>query len=163
MRLACHCVLSTVHLPVADRNAFENLIAKAPRRAVRLIIDHPLLTIEAYRFGFAIHLGIFEDDPERPESVSLVLWDLMRRASSLGADWLWFDRDEPPRSDFPVFADEAASPMAPTCKAVLCEKCRSVDLLCDASVRWDEAAQDWAIVAVLDPAWCDHCGDTHRL
>ncbi|WDF75245.1 DUF5983 family protein [Novosphingobium sp. KACC 22771] len=92
MRLACHCVLSTAHLPVADRDAFENLITKAPRRTGRLIIDHPFLTLEAHQFGFAIHLGIFEDDPEQPEDVSLVLWGLMRRASALGADWLWFDR-----------------------------------------------------------------------
>lgn len=163
MRLAYHCILSTGHLPAAERDAFDLLIAAAPRRAGRLIIDHPVLTIEAHRYGFAVHLGLLEDHPERPEEVSPVLWEMQQRAASLGADWLWFDRDEPPRSDLPIFADLVQGQGYETPKVVLCEKCHGPDVLCDAALRWDDAAQDWTLVAILDPAWCDNCGDTHRL
>lgn len=163
MRLAKYCVCSTAHLPVAERRAFDDLIAAAPRRTGRLIVDHRVLAIEANQYGFAVHLGFFADYLDQPEEGSATLWALLRRAKRCGADWLSFDHDEPPMPDLPVYPEEEGGDLADPPKVVMCGQCRSDDLICDASVRWDKAAQGWVVAAVFEEAWCDTCGDTHRL
>lgn len=163
MRLAQYCVCSTAHLPAAERRAFDRLIAATPRRVGRLIVDHDVLSIEAHQYGFAVHLGFFDDYPQRPEEVSAALWTLLARARDCGADWLSFDRDEPPMIDLPVYPEDDAGEGADPPKVVLCGQCRGDDLFCDASARWDRAAQGWVVEAVFEEAWCDSCGDTRRL
>ncbi|WCT79096.1 hypothetical protein [Novosphingobium humi] len=163
MRLAKYCVCSTAHLPAAERRAFDCLFATAPRRAGRLIVDHDVLSIEAHQYGFANHLGFFDDYPDRPDDVSATFWALLTLARSCGADWLSFDRDEPPMADLPVDPeDEEGEGMAQP-KIVLCGQCRGDNLICDAAARWDKEAQGWVVEAVFGEAWCDTCGDTHWL
>lgn len=106
MRRIYMCVCSTAHLPADDRDAIEALIARAPRRRGRLVVEHPDLSIEAHQYGFAAHLGIFDDHIERPESVSPEFWRLLEHAHRSGARWIWFDCDEPPTDGLPVFEDD---------------------------------------------------------
>ncbi|PBN41034.1 hypothetical protein SxD43FB_24320, partial [Sphingobium sp. D43FB] len=41
------CACSTAHLPRAENDAIDRLIQYAPRRRGRIIVDHPILSIEA--------------------------------------------------------------------------------------------------------------------
>jgi hypothetical protein len=167
MRLTHTCVCSTAHLPVQERRAFDELIDSSPRRSGRISVDHPVLSIETHQFGFAVHLGLLEDQPDRPPEVSDVLWALMVRATSLGAEWLSFDDEEGTAVDLAVFPDQppAAQPGTekndnsanPERQTVRCATCGSPDVVCDASVQWDVDNLTWRLAQVFDAAWCDVC------
>ncbi|WP_051093262.1 hypothetical protein [Sphingobium indicum] len=104
MRRTSLHIYSTEHLPADERDAIDRLIADASRNAGgRLIVQHLDLLIEPYQFGFFVHTGLVEDDPERPESVSPELWEILRAAAAASAAWVLFDRDEPVTSGLPVF------------------------------------------------------------
>jgi hypothetical protein len=97
-------ICSTAHLPAAERDAIDRLIAGASRNAGgRLIVQHLDLLIEPYQFGFFVHTGLVEDDPERPDSVSPGLWEILRAAAEASAAWILFDCDETVTPGLPVF------------------------------------------------------------
>lgn len=97
-------ICSTAHIPADERDAIDRLIVDAPRNAGgRLIVQHPGLVIEPYQFGFFVHTGLAEDDPERPNSVSPELWAILCAAAKAGSSWVLFDCDEPPAPGLRVF------------------------------------------------------------
>jgi len=152
MRLSTICICSTAHLPPEERAAFDSLIASAPRRDGRVIVEHTVLSIEPHQF--AVHLGLFDDHRSRPEEISQALWQLLSRARNRGASWLWFDRDEPAAADLPAWNedDNAAAPVRspdsaenPPPISIRCEKCGGADVIRDASARWNDTAQEWSL------------------
>ncbi|BAK66607.1 hypothetical protein SLG_19320 [Sphingobium sp. SYK-6] len=165
------CACSTVHLPLAERNTIEALILAAHIHSGRIIIDHPILSIEPHQYGYWIHLGLLDDWPERPDTLSPEIWALLTHARKTGATWISFDRDEPPCDRFPVFPEETeivakesgdlaepvatASPVAGT--TVRCASCGSTDVMRDAWACWDDHAQDWVLGSVFDAAFCEAC------
>lgn len=162
MRLSTICVCSTAHLPPGERAAFDDLIARAPRREGRLIVDHTVLTIEAHQYGFAVHLGVLDDHPTRPDEISEPMWRLLNFAKDLGAAWLWFDCDEPSHEGFAIWPEPGVPVLAKSPISIRCEKCGGTDVIRDASARWDEIAQDWSLSGVFDAAFCETCdGDAH--
>ncbi|SER15398.1 DUF5983 family protein [Sphingobium sp. YR768] len=164
------CACSTAHLPPSEQDAIDRLIRDAPRSDGRIIVDHPILSIEAHQYGFWVHLGLFDDWPERPDELSPEFWALLADARNTGATWLSFDRDEPPSDRFPVFVaalgqgeetGEAGKPVnaaSPSARITIrCSACGSADVMRDAWARWDDDAQDWALGAVFDAAFCEAC------
>lgn len=105
MLQAIHYVCSTDHVPAHERDAIDGLIETAKRHDIggRLRVEHPVLSIEAYQFGFWVHTEIAFDHGTAPEGVSDALWDLLRFAFERHASWILFDRDEPADSRFPTF------------------------------------------------------------
>lgn len=104
MRRTSLHIYSTAHLPEEERKAIDRLVLDAPRDAGgRLIVQHLDLVIEPYQFGFFVHTGVCEDEPERPDSVSPEFWVILRAAALAGASWILFDRDEPPTQGLPAF------------------------------------------------------------
>ncbi|GBH32844.1 DUF5983 family protein [Sphingobium xenophagum] len=137
------CACSTAHLPRAEHDAIDLLIRHAPRRSGRIIVDHPILTIEAHQYGFWVHLGFMDDWPERPDRLSPEFWALLADARKAGANWLSFDRDEPPSDRFPVFAavqgeatgdaGESVNAATPAGKITIrCSACGSAEVMRDA-------------------------------
>lgn len=164
------CACSTAHLPRAEHDAIDLLIRHAPRRSGRIIVDHPILSIEAHQYGFWVHLGFMDDWPERPDGLSPEFWALLADARKAGANWLSFDRDEPPSDRFPVFAavQEERDPTGGTVESVnaaspaaritiRCSACGSAEVMRDAWARWDDDAQEWVLGAVFDAAFCEVC------
>lgn len=45
----------------------------------------------------------------------------------------------------------------------VCSECGSDEVSSDATVRWDYAAQDWAVSGVHDGEFCDVCDEEVRL
>ncbi|MBB6122902.1 hypothetical protein [Sphingobium subterraneum] len=104
MRRTSLLVCSTLHIPQEERMAIDRLILAATRDADgRLAVCHPDLLIESFQFGFFVHTGVCADAAGRPDSVSPEFWAIMRAATSTGASWVLFDRDEPLASHLPVF------------------------------------------------------------
>ena len=162
------CACSTAHLPRAENDAIDRLIQYAPRRSGRIIVDHPILSIEAHQYGFWVHLGFMDDWPERPDALSPEFWALLADARKAGANWLSFDRDEPPSDRFPVFATmqreatgdagESVNAATPAGRITIrCSACGSAEVMRDAWARWDDDAQDWVLGAVFDAAFCEAC------
>lgn len=166
------CACSTAHLPLAERDTIDGLIRNAPRRCGRIIVDHPLLSIEPHQYGFWIHLGLLDDWPERPDELSPELWALLTDARKTGASWISFDRDEPPCDRFTVFPEmtevapknsgNLAEPMATASPVagkttVRCGSCGSADVMRDAWACWDDDTQDWVLGSVFDAAFCEAC------
>ncbi|OAN58669.1 DUF5983 family protein [Sphingobium sp. TCM1] len=166
------CACSTAHLPLAERDTIEGLIRNAPRKGGRIMVDHPLLSIEPHQYGFWIHLGLLDDWPERPDELSPEIWALLTHARKTGANWIGFDRDEPPCERFPVFPEitevapkESGDPAAPVATAnrvagkttVRCASCGSADVMRDAWACWDDDTQDWVLGSVFDAAFCETC------
>lgn len=161
MRLSTHAVCSIAHLPAAERAKIEALIGTAPIRNGRLFVDHPLLMIEPHPYGFAIHLGIFDDHPEQPEAISPELWALLILARLQDAEWLRFDRDEPPTTSLPIFADTGEAKAGSV--TIHCDHCGSTKVERDACAHWDIAAQEWVLGAVFDAGYCRSCEADTRL
>jgi len=113
MRRSHICICSTAHVPADERAEIDALIARSPRRRRRVIVDHPDLSIEPHQYGFSVHLGIFDDPLERPDTLSPDLWRLLASAHDSGASWISFDCDEPPCAKFPIFEDDALRAAAP--------------------------------------------------
>ncbi|MGE6695151.1 hypothetical protein ACQKE8_22160 [Sphingobium limneticum] len=168
MRRFTVCACSTEHLLPDEHHAMEQLIRDAPRHNGRIIIDHPILSIEAHQYGFWVHLGFIDDWPDRPDGLSPQFWALLSDARKAGANWLSFDRDEPPSDRFPVFAagqEEATGDAGESVNAanpaaritIRCSACGSAEVMRDAWARWDDDAQDWALGAVFDAAFCEAC------
>lgn len=170
MRRFSVCTCSTAHLPLIERDAIDRLIRDAPRRHGRILVEHDALSIEAHQFGFAVHLGLFDDHQGRPDGVSPELWSLMLQARRQGASWLWFDRDEPPARGLPVFPDREGEeeggdghgddlrPAAPSRPVTICcSACGSAEVMRDAWAQWDDGEQDWVLGAVFDAAFCAAC------
>ncbi|MDE0948094.1 MAG: hypothetical protein OSA39_14815 [Sphingobium sp.] len=162
------CACSTAHLPRAENDAIDRLIQHAPRRSGRIIVDHPILSIEAHQYGFWVHLGFIDDWPDRPDGLSPEFWALLSDVRKAGANWLSFDRDEPPSDRFPVFAagqEEATGDAGESVNAanpaaritIRCSACGSAEVMRDAWARWDDDAQDWALGAMFDAAFCEAC------
>ena len=162
------CACSTAHLPCAEHDAIDRLIRHAPRRSGRIIVDHPILSIEAQQYGFWVHLGFMDDWTERPDALSPEFWALLVDARKGGANWLSFDRDESPSDRFPVFATvqgeatdkagETAIGANPAGRITIrCSACGSAEVMRDAWARWDDDAQDWALGAMFDAAFCEAC------
>ena len=102
MRMSGLAVLSTVHMPSAERGAIEALIAAAPLVNGRQTIAFHGIAVETHSFGFFLNTGLVVED-ERPGEVSETLWDILNEAERQGCDWVLFDRDEPPSPDWPRF------------------------------------------------------------
>ncbi|WP_235209786.1 hypothetical protein [Sphingobium sp. Ant17] len=60
------CACSTAHLPRAENDAIDRLIQHAPRRSGRIIVNHPILSIEAHQYGFWVHLASSMTGPIAP-------------------------------------------------------------------------------------------------
>ena len=88
MRRFTVCACSTAHLPPDEYHAIEQLIQYAPRRSGRIIVDHPILSIEAHQYGCWVHLGFIDDWPDRPDGLSPEFWALLSDARKAGANWL---------------------------------------------------------------------------
>lgn len=170
MRRFTVCACSTEHLPPDEYHAIDQLIRDAPRHHGRIIIDHPILSIEAHQYGFWAHLGFLDDWPERPDELSPQFWALLVGARKAGASWISFDRDEPPSDRLPAFVavqakGDAMSEVAELTSAarpatmitIRCSSCGSADVMRDAWARWDDAVQDWVLGAVFDAAFCETC------
>ncbi|MDE8652146.1 hypothetical protein [Novosphingobium album (ex Liu et al. 2023)] len=170
MRRFSNYACSTAHLPLAEREAIDLLIRTATQRQGRIVIEHPSLSIEAHQYGFAVHLGLFDDLSDRPDDISPELWTLMNHARRMGANWLWFDRDERPSPAFPVFPavdgegtgataqdDTAAVLPPPGTITQCCRSCGGSRVMRDAWAHWDESAQGWTLGAVFDAAYCEDC------
>ncbi len=102
MRRTTLFVCATAHLPAAERTEIDALIDTAVRDNGRLVVDHPVLAIEAHRYGFFVATAIIGTG-ERPACVSPALWDLLAIAHRLEAEWVLFDHDEEPDLNLPVF------------------------------------------------------------
>lgn len=173
MRRVPVCACSTSHLPIADREAIDQLIQSAPIRDGRILIDHPTLSIEPRRSGFSVHLGLFDDHPGRPDDVSSPMWALMLHARREGAAWLVFDADEPVSNLLPIYPTEAGRKwrLARAVSRYPCQhpprhhgESRSTappvgaeNVMRDAWAAWDDGAQDWALGALFDAAFCEDC------
>ncbi|WP_454883040.1 DUF5983 family protein [Sphingomonas oryzagri] len=173
MRRVPVCACSTSHLPIADREAIDQLIQSAPIRDGRILIDHPTLSIEPRRSGFSVHLGLFDDHPGRPDDVSSPTWALMLHARREGAAWLVFDADEPVSNLLPIYpteegekeeAGEGGEPISvpafsPASRRITirCTACGSGNVMRDAWATWDDEAQDWVLGALFDAAFCEDC------
>lgn len=170
MRRHSACICSTAHLPYAEREGLERLIRCAPLRDGRHLVAHPALLVEPRISGFAVHLGLFDDHPGRPDDVSQEMWALMLHARRQGATWLTLDRHEPPSQLFPTFEGEgeeqgegseadvmprAGRPHTPVAK--LCADCGGDRVMRDAWAVWDERTQQWVLGAVFDDAFCETC------
>jgi hypothetical protein len=165
------CACSTAHLPFAERDTIDGLIRLAPRNGGRVIVDHPLLSIEPHQYGFWIHLGLLDDWPERPDALSPEIWALLTHARKTGANWISFDHDEPPCDRFPVFpatteiaatqsgdlAEPAAAARPVAGTTVRCASCGSADVMRDAWACWDDHTQAWVLGSVFDAAFCEAC------
>ncbi|MFD1104029.1 DUF5983 family protein, partial [Sphingobium olei] len=110
--------------------------------------------------------------PERPDELSPEIWALLTHARKTGANWISFDRDEPPCKRFPVFSEvtetaseDAGDLAAPVATAnpvagrttVRCGSCGSADVMRDAWACWDDDTQDWVLGSVFDAAFCETC------
>ena len=75
-------ICSTAHVPLEERTEIDALIDSAERERFggRLIIDHPVLAIEAHRCGFFVATAIVGDGAECPIEVSAELWALLATA-----------------------------------------------------------------------------------
>ena len=104
MRRSAMFTLSTMHIPLAERQKIEKLISAAPRDDDgRLHVAHDDLVIEPHFYGFFVHCGIAACQAADPPDISPQLWALLSAANADGASWLLFDRDEPPSSCWPTF------------------------------------------------------------
>lgn len=45
----------------------------------------------------------------------------------------------------------------PAARSLRCPGCGSLDVLCDASVRWDRETGSWSLIDVFDAGWCETC------
>lgn len=104
MRRGYIFVCSTAHIPEAERNALDRLIAGSPRNDEgRVIVEHLDLVIEPHQYGFFVHAGVARENSERPDSVSPELWTILHVCATAGGNWVLFDRDEPTTTLFPIF------------------------------------------------------------
>lgn len=102
MRISGLAVLSTAHMPSAERGAIESLIAAAAIIDGRQTIAFHGIAVEPHSFGFFLNTGLVVED-ERPDEVSDTLWHILGEAERQGCDWVLFDRDEPTSPDYPLF------------------------------------------------------------
>ena len=102
MRISGLAVLSTAHMPPADRGAVEALIAAAAIIDGRQTIAFHGIAVETHSFGFFLNTGLVVED-KRPDEVSDTLWHILNEAERQGCDWVLFDRDEPTSPDYPLF------------------------------------------------------------
>lgn len=92
MRISGLAVLSTVHMPTAERGAIEALIAAAAIIDGRQSIAFHGIAVETHSFGFFLNTELVVED-ERPDEVSDTLWHILNEAERQGCDWVLFDRD----------------------------------------------------------------------
>ncbi|MFZ4748623.1 MAG: hypothetical protein ACOYLK_17350 [Sphingomonas sp.] len=102
MRISGLAVLSTAHMPAAERDTIEVLIAAAPVIDGRQTIAFHGIEVETHSFGFFLNTGLVVED-ERPSEVSATLWHILNEAERQGCDWVLFDRDEPTSPALPLF------------------------------------------------------------
>lgn len=106
MRRTALIVCSTAHLPVAERNHIDRLIAAASRGDDgRVEVGHPDLVIEPYAYGFFVHTCVVGCGAQRPDDISPEFWTILTRAFDSDVSWILFDRDEPVSSALPLFPD----------------------------------------------------------
>lgn len=102
MRISGLAVLSTAHMPTAERGAIEVLIAAAPLVDGRQTVAFHGIAVEPHNFGFFLNTGLVVED-ERPAEVSDTLWHILNEAERQGCDWVLLDRDEPPSPNWRIF------------------------------------------------------------
>ena len=102
MRISGLAVLSTAHMPTAERGAIEALIAAVPLVDGRQTIAFHGIAVEPHSFGFILNTGLVVED-ECPSEVSGALWHILNEAERQGCDWVLFDRDEPRSPGLPLF------------------------------------------------------------
>jgi hypothetical protein len=62
---------SLFHLPIAEREAIEQMIRASPQRRGRLEVRYPDLVIEPHLDGFFVHTSVAGwASAERPEAIS---------------------------------------------------------------------------------------------
>ncbi|AMK25247.1 MULTISPECIES: DUF5983 family protein [unclassified Sphingobium] len=106
MRRTTIFVCSTAHLPVAEREEIDRIIANSPRNAGgRIEVAHPDLIIEPHGYGFFVHTEVVMRGDERTSHISPEFWAILTAAFESDASWILFDRDEPSMPDLPVFPD----------------------------------------------------------
>lgn len=95
---------SLFHLPIAEREAIEQMIRTSPRNEEgRLEVRYPNLVIEPHLDGFFVHSRVAGwASAERPETISSALWDILAFAAEAGASWVSFDREMPVSKDWPA-------------------------------------------------------------
>ena len=84
--------VSTGHLTGAELAAIDALFDGPgdPRRP----IDYHGIPVVAHPCGFLAHTCMALDD-DKPDEVSVALWEVLSTAERQGCDWVLFDRDEP--------------------------------------------------------------------
>ncbi|PZU06036.1 hypothetical protein [Sphingomonas sp.] len=106
MRRSALLVCSSAHLPAAERDHIDHLIATASRgEDGRIDVGHPDLVIEPYAYGFFVHTCVVGCGAERTDDISPEFWAILATAFDSDISWVLFDRDEPVSPALPVFPD----------------------------------------------------------
>ena len=91
MRISGLANVSTGSLPNAELAAIDLLFEGSDARHP---LDYHGIPVVAHPYGFLAHTCMVLDD-DKPDEVSVALWEVLSTAERQGCDWVLFDRDEP--------------------------------------------------------------------